>query len=207
MVVRNRRLVAGGIGVGVLLAGLGAGVIGPAFLGFENAKRIEYMVKLVPQGASGELKVDKKNKCRKGKHKGCLLFEVDKVGLITFYLSGSRKKVKNCSNATEVITRIEITTTGEDNNPDASKGDFDRTSPLPLWVKTNAFTNINLKTGIVYEATEKNGLTQVIRLNQNSHDQKIGERRFWYRVTATDCETPANTWTTDPRGDNEGTHF
>lgn len=203
MKFKTKALVAGGAGILVL----GVGVFTPAFLGFGSVDVQDYSVKLVPQGTNGVLKVDKSNKCKKGKHEGCLLFEVDEIGLIKFYLPGSKNQIKNCTNANKVITKIEITTKGIGDDPEAVKGDYDRTNPLPLWVKTDAFTNVNRTNGIVYLATKDNAFTQALLVNLNSHNEADGERHFWYRVTATDCETPANQWVSDPRGDNEGTHF
>jgi len=184
------------------------GVFAPAFLGFGSTQVETYSVKLVPQGTSGVLKVDEQNKCNKGKHDGCMLFEVNEIGLIKFYLPGSKKQLKNCTNADKVITKVEVTTTGAGGDPEADKGDYDRTNLLPLWVKTDAFTSVNRTTGVVYQAHKKNdAFTQVILVNLNSNKAADGEKSFWYRVTATDCETPANQWVSDPRGDNEGTRF
>ncbi len=194
------------VGSAAILA-VGVGVATPLFLGITSTQITTYSVKLVPQGTSSVLKVDKSNKCKKGKHLGCLLFEVGKVGLITFHLPGSKNKIKNCTNAGKVITKVEITTTGEGGDPEATKGDYDRTNPLPLWVKFDAFASVNRATGIVYQANKDNAFTQVMLVNRNSHDEQTGERHFWYRVTATDCKTPANQWVSDPRGDNEGTQF
>jgi len=203
MTFRTSALVVGGAGI----LAVGLGVFVPSIFGFSSVDVKDYSVKLVPQGTSGVLKVDKDNKCKKGKHKGCLLFEVDEIGLIKFYLPGSKDKIKNCSNANKVITKVEITTTGMGGDSEAEKGDYDRTNPLPVWAKTEAFTNVNRNTGIVYHATKDNAFTQVLLVNLNSSNEADGEKHFWYRVTATDCETPANTWVSDPRGDNEGTHF
>jgi hypothetical protein len=193
------------VGGGALIIAVGVGVVAPGYLGLTNTSG--YFVKLVPQKSSGEMKVDKKNQCKKGKHKGCLLFRENTSGQITFYLVGSRYGSKTCSNAKKVITKIEVTTTGEGGDPEAVKGDYDRTNPLPSWVRNDAFGSVDEATGIVYEAVSGHAFTQVSLINRNSHDAKDGERQFWYRVTATDCIAPVNIWIADPRGDNQGTRF
>jgi hypothetical protein len=203
MKLMTKVLVLGGAGI----IAVGVGVFGSMLLGFAGTQVKSYSVKLVPQGASGTLKVDKSNKCNTGKHKGCLLFKQDRLGLIKFYLPGSKYEMKNCINANKVITMIELTAKGQGTDPEATKGDFDRTLPLPSWIKVNAFTGVDLDTGIVYTVNKDQAFTQALLVNLNNHDEETGERHFWYRVTVTDCNTPVNTWITDPRGDNEGTRF
>jgi len=164
----------------------------------------KYSVKLVPQGTSGTLKVDSPNgSCKKGNHTGCLLFEEGKIGLIRFYLPGSKKTVKTCDNADRVITEIKLTTTPEGGAADAEKGVF--AGNLPPWIKDNAFKQVDRLSGVIYAANKDTGETQVMLTNLNSHDKASGEKQFWYEVTVTDCTAPENTWVTDPRGDNLGT--
>ena len=203
MSFRTKALAVGGVGILAVVVG----VFAPSFLGFSSFAVKDYSVRLVPQGTSGVLKVDEDNQCKKGKHKGCLLFETDKRGLIKFYLPGSKYKIMNCTNTQKVITKVEVTTKGKDDDPEADKGDYDRTNPLPLWVETDAFTTVNRATGIVYQVDKGYAFTQVLLVNLNSHDEADGEKHFWYRVTVTDCNNVANTWVSDPRGDNEGTQF
>jgi len=167
---------------------------------------VHYSVQLVPQGngkGNGTLKVhDPIGKCDRQNHAGCLLFKKDTRGSITFYLPGYDKKSDNCQgNARSVITKIELTTNAVKNDP--AKGDF--TLKLDSWIKNSAFNDVNLDSGIVYQAIPSDeGWTQITLTNLNSHDAKKGEKQFWYRVTATQCGDPDTTWVTDPRGDNEG---
>jgi hypothetical protein len=199
----KRGLLVSGGGVGALVA---VGLF-TFFWGFSGGQLETYSVKLKPK-AGGVLEVDKSNKCKQGKkHPGCLVFEEDKIGLVRFYLSGSNKhKANKCppdGDASKVITKIQLTATGEGGDPQAVKGDF-TVFPLPPWVENDAFPNVVLGTGIVYQAALADARTQAWLINMNSHDASAGVFSFWYKVTATDCANLANTWVTDPRGDNEG---
>lgn len=193
------------IGTKVVVAVAGIGIIALGMPTLASAKN--YAVKL-STGKPGVLQVnvEKGQKCKKGKHPGCLLFEEGKIGNIKFYLPGSEKLPKNCDKTNRVITRIQLTATSMDgNSPEATKGDFDG-SELPAWLKNEAFSSVNLKTGIAYEAIPAStGQSQVVLRNTNNHDFKEGPRQFWYKVTVSDCKDKDVTWATDPRGDNEGT--
>jgi len=166
-------------------------------------------VKLVPlEQQGGILRVDELNRCKNGKHPGCLLFEKDKEGYITFYIV-NEKPSKNCdTGATRVITEIELSTkelTAQAESDRHAKGDF--TGGVDPWIKNSAFNSVNQRTGIVYQATWKDGWTQVALTNLNKHDAAEGVKQFWYKVTVTACaggEGEHATWVTDPRGDNEG---
>ena len=184
-------------------------------------KFIQYFVKLKRNESNVDLKVDDlkvdclivdnpktddlKGKCKWLNHPGCLLFGKNQRGSITFYLPGYKKDNAQCPEAKNVITRIELTTKAEDDCP--IKGDFDRTLKLDPWVK-NAFSHVELDTGIVYEAQWDEAWAQTTLFNLNNHKHEIeGVRSFWYRVTVKSCpkkEHPSETWVVDPRGDNEG---
>ena len=86
-------------------------------------KFTHYKVKLDAQWKSNSLEVHKEGKCKKNNHYGCLLFEENHEGSITFYLNSSTN-LKTCSNAKEVITRIEVATESE--NQELIKGDFSK---------------------------------------------------------------------------------
>ena len=177
-------------------------------------------VMLVPQGIGENLKVDKDPQCRENRHPGCLLFRQGELGNIVFHLYGSRKEAKICSdsNAKNVITKIELTTTSavqgpKDDKHEDAKGNFDRSVPLPAWLK-DAFPAIDLDTGIVYEAALDVARTQAWVLNLNNHENQPGEpaviMSFWYKVTVEACDKNKDgtrtMWVSDPRGDNEGNH-
>lgn len=167
-----------------------------------------YSIKLVPQGSSGTLKVDKPNQCKKNKHDGCLLFEEDMVGLMKFHLPGAKDKRQKCDKAKNVITRIELATTVLPSTPtqpntNREKGDFND-SPLDPWIKASAFQGVNLNTGVVYEEALENAETQAWIVNMNSHKAAEGEKEFWYKVTVESCDGKSGPWVTDPRGDNKG---
>ena len=164
-------------------------------------KSKNYGIKLVPLGTSGELKVDSaSNGCKANVHNGCMFFPENTVGLIKFFLPQGRNSAKTCADGVRnVITKIQLTASGN-----ASKGDY-TVFPLPDWVKDEAFSSVDLNTGIVYSKPVGEAANQVWLLNANANDPKNGDKTFWYRVTATDCTNPANTWVTDPRGRNGGT--
>jgi hypothetical protein len=166
-----------------------------------------YLVELKP-GDAGVLEVKHENKCKTNGHKGCLLFEAGKVGLIKFYLPGNKYKIEKCSKAENVITKIELTTYVDATKPNAAKGVFTGPFPLPDWLRDDAFSNVKLDSGIVYEAPSlDDARTQVWLVNMNSHEEPDVVKNFWYKVTATACEEEDGihaTWVTDPRGENEG---
>ena len=168
-----------------------------------------FPVKMTPQGGSGVLRVDSNNNgCKANKHKGCLRFPENTVGLIKFYLPGSAKRAKTCngqSKAKAVITKIEISVTPDLGDP--NKGNFDPANlPLPEWVEAEAFPLVVLDEGHVYKKDVNTGSSQVWVLNTNTNDPAGGPRVFWYRVTAESCKaSPPGPWTTDPRGENDGT--
>jgi len=173
-----------------------------------------YPVKLTPcnenkPGCKDEYELlveieDNGKKCKDKQHNGCMLFEQDEVGLVKFYLDGSKHKTKSCKNAQEVITKIELATAGTDN-----KGDFD--ADLDDWISEYAFSGVQ-DDGVVYEELPL-GLarSQVFLVNKNSHDIEDGTKQFWYRVTVTACpknDDPVDgPWVSDPRGDNKGTNY
>jgi hypothetical protein len=136
------------------------------------------------------------------------LFEEDKVGVIKFYLPGNKYKIEKCPKAKHVITKVELTTTIDDTKPNDQKGKFTGPFPLENWIRDDAFSDIDLDTGIVYQpASLDYARTQAWLVNMNSHEPP-GLKQFWYKVTATACakndEGTHDTWVTDPRGDNEG---
>jgi len=171
---------------------------------------IHYFVKLKRNEGSGNWNVaGPKGKCKKLKHAGCLLFGENQRGSITFYLPGYDEDNAQCPQAKNVITRIELTTKAMDDSQE--KGDFNRTLKLDTWVKMNAFNDVDLDTGIVYDAQWDEAWAQTTLFNLNNHKHEIegdeNELSFWYRVTVTSCPKknhPSKTWIADPRGDNEG---
>lgn len=168
-----------------------------------DRNEVNYEVELKTK-SGGILEVKKDNQCEKKPHKGCLLFEEDKTGVIKFYLSGSRINSKKCPKANAVITKIELTTTVDETVGDDSKGEF--SGNLDPWIKNFAFPDVNEVTGVVYEAPMAIARSQAWLINLNSHDASEGEKHFWYRVTATSCDESPTTWVTDPRGDNKGSN-
>ena len=173
---------------------------------------IHYFVKLKRNEGNGNWNVaGPKNTCKEHKHPhtGCLLFGEKQRGSITFYLPGYALDNAQCPDAKNVITRIELTTKAKDDSQ--AKGDFNRDEKLDKWVQKNAFNDVDLETGIVYDAQWDEAWAQTTLVNLNNHKHEIegdeNELSFWYRVTITSCPKenhPSKTWTTDPRGDNEG---
>lgn len=213
-----KSIVVAGVSFGVVIVAVGA--FAPGLLGNTDgdpvpSNQVTYSVELKP-GHSGVLEVKHADKCKQHGHTGCLRFEKDKVGLIKFFLQGSSTINRKCPKANSVITKIELTAKGiapksdpdpDDVNPEAEKGDF--TGNLPDWVRDDAFSGVDLSTGIVYQATTLNDArTQELLVNMNSHNASEGVKSFWYKVTATACienkDGTRDIWVSDPRGDNEG---
>lgn len=199
-----QRVVAMGVpalvGAAIVYFGFGSAITG---------SQLKYYAVELETGSAGVLEVKKGNECSNGKHKGCLDFAEDRVGLIRFYLKGNKNKIRNCDNSSvdAVITRIELTTTGESDLPDDEKGDYS-VDPDP-WLREDAFPGVQTD-GVVYEELPANARTQAWLVNLNSHDASEGPKPFWYKITATACEEnddgTRDTWITDPRGDNRGTN-
>jgi hypothetical protein len=195
-----------GVVAGVGLAAAISGSMAAGILDFWFTDEKLYRVKLVPQGASGGTllaQLDKGKKCS-GDFEGCMKFPEDKVGLIKFYLPGSKKENRQCpgpGGAGKVITEIKLTTTEDGGVADGSKGDF-TAAPDP-WLKLDAFPNVQAD-GVVYSADTTTGQSHVWLTNSNSNDAALGSKVFWYQVTVTKCSDPTVKWTTDPRGVNTG---
>jgi len=188
--------------LGVVIAAI-AGGLGTHFV-IQNLgnQQSMYPIELTPDNSSNVLEAvvtDSSKKCKQNDNKGCVQFDVDKVGMVKFYLPNSKYKTKSCKNNNEVITKVELTTTGS-----GDKGTFVGHLPLPAWIKENAFPSVDRSTGIAYQADLQQARTQVFLANMNNHDASEGTKTFWYQVTVTDCDDESKQWVTDPRGDNKG---
>ena len=152
--------------------------------------------------------------CKKGKgKKGCIRFEIDHIGLITF---STDKKTQICSDNYKkwVISKVELSDKGyllpaesPSTTPTISdKGIFEDSPNLPDWLE-DAFPQLVKSTGVLYEASaDLDGVTQVTRLNLNNNNATLGAKDIWYRVTVAKCGTePVEVMVTDPRFENDGT--
>jgi hypothetical protein len=165
----------------------------------------DYDVMLTTQGPSGTLKAHLGfgQSCAVNWHEGCMNFDVNTTGVITFYLPGPQSQM-TCDDpaVNKVITKIELTDKPLQGNPTSPKGDF--TGGLAGdWLKTFAFPQVDKSTGVLYLADIATGLARITLVNMNSHPAGLGEKSFWYQVTVTSCDGK-NYWVTDPRGDNKG---
>ena len=146
--------------------------------------------------------------CKKGKgdKKGCVRFEKNHIGLITF---ATHQKAQSCSDNSNrwVISKIELTDIGlvYTDGKVSDKGVFEDNPNLPGWLE-DAFPQLVKSTGVLYEAsTELDGVTQVTSLNLNNNDATLGVKDIWYRVTIAKCGTnPVEVMVTDPRFENDG---
>jgi len=188
------------VGAAIVYFGFGSAITG---------SQLKYYAVELETESAGVLEVKKGNECSNGKHKGCLDFAEDRVGLIRFYMKGNKNKIRTCADSSvkAVITRIELTTTGENDLPDDEKGNY---SVYPdAWLREDAFPAVQAD-GVVYEELLANARTQAWLVNLNSHDASDGAKQFWYRITAKACAKNSNgmydVWITDPRGDNRGTN-
>jgi hypothetical protein len=174
----------------------------------------EYSVTFKAQPSKGELSADTDGQgCAKGpgnqlKKKGCIRFEVDDFGLITFQV-GSQPKPRTCANpGTQwVISKIELSDRGYQlaGGEISNKGIFEDHLPLGSWVK-ESFPEMTEATGYLYEADPPNtGLTHVTRLNLNDNPDDE-PKDIWYRVSVASCEEGSDVvLVTDPRFENDGT--
>jgi len=167
-----------------------------------------YEVVLVPdpQGAAGQIGINRGYGCTNNPHDGCMLFPVDTSGQITFTLLGPQKNticndLRNTS-ARRVITSIVLSTDQDKTKPHAGKYGH----PVDPWLKQYAFASVTKSNGEIYKADVSDGRTSVTLTNDNKHPTTDGPKSFWYQVTVTDCNDSTKHWTFDPRGDNEGSH-
>ncbi len=156
----------------------------------------------------GSLLVNSNNNgCTRGSgdRKGCVRFAADDAGIITFALIG-QPKPKACASAgiERVITKIELTDTDAGTGP-SDKGDFTAGSyPLPDEIRDDAFPELDIDTGVVYQAADvESGLNRIKLSDINSHDATLGVQHLWYRVTVSRC-SDGKIWVADPRLENDG---
>lgn len=172
----------------------------------------DYEVLLTPQGASGTLGVHLAfgQSCGGNPHNGCMNFDVDTVGVISFRVRGNPNGL-TCTNpaapskvAKQVITKIEVTDKPLSGGSGTSaKGDFSG-GLADTWLKKFAFPQVIQGTGVLYDVSVNDGLARMALVNLNSHPDQSGSKPFWYKVTVTDCANQTKTWKTDPRADNQG---
>ena len=213
------------IGVTLILTGWAAStgiaqaeveeVINPVEIVPAQIKDVINSVKLVPQEDRDNLKVPVYHQCKKDTHPGCLFFERNTLVHVIFHLPGSKNQGKDCSETENVITKIEVTATAANEGTSVNKGDFDRSTPLPAWLKENAFPDINLDTGIIYQekvldVARSRQLVTNLNNHLNPSEGTVEVKSFWYKITVTACaeneDGTHRTWVSDPRGDNEGRH-
>jgi len=173
----------------------------------------DYEVLLTPQGASGTLGVHLVfgQSCGGNPHLGCMNFDTDTVGVISFRVAGNPNGL-TCKNPTaptkvakRVITKIELTDKPLGGSGTSDKGDFNG-GLAGTWLKKFAFPQVIQGTGVLYDVSFNDGLARMTLVNLNSHPGQSGSKPFWYKVTVTDCADQTKTWETDPRGDNKGSN-
>lgn len=179
----------------------------------------DYEILLIPQGSSGTLgaHVVFGQSCADNQHVGCMNFDTDTVGVISFRVRGKPNGL-TCTNPTapgkvakQVITKIELTDKPSGGSDTSAKGDFS-SGLAGTWLKKFAFPQVNQGTGILYDVAVNDGLARMTLVNLNSQQSILSplgqpeSKPFWYRVTVTDCADPTKTWETDPRGDNKGSN-
>ena len=164
---------------------------------------------LTPHGGTLQPHLVYGRSCNAGTHSGCLEFDVDTIGTITFQVRNNWQEQDSLTcpetippgRRYRVITGIEVTATADTTNP-SEKGNFlggiDGT-----WLKKFAFPSADAE-GYIYTVNSKDqGLSEVTVVNMNSHPASEGTKPFWYKITVKDCGSDA-IWITDPRGDNQG---
>ncbi|MDX2416700.1 MAG: hypothetical protein QNK19_04480 [Xanthomonadales bacterium] len=165
-----------------------------------------------PIGSPGKFNITTKNQgCKKGRGEkdGCVRFGPNQSGYIIFAINGNSAGKTCAEHAARVISKIQLTTT--DASPDkqlSDKGDFEPTSyPLDRMFRDDGFPEVDITTGVVYEATYANpGISRVEikNLNTSSVDDPQGVD-YWYQVTVEKCtNNPNKYWVSDPRGENDG---
>jgi hypothetical protein len=186
-------------------------VMSTSALGAQKFKNYEVGFKALPN--KGELRADTDGQnCDRGqgndqKKMGCVRFEEDDFGLITFH---TKPQVKTCADpgTNWVISKVELTSKGYELSGGvlSNKGIFKDYLPLVDWLAA-AFPQVDQATGVLYEADPpKTGLTRVTRLNLNNN-ATADPKDIWYRVSVASCKKDSDVvLVSDPRFENEGKH-
>ncbi len=169
-----------------------------------NGRFVSYEVEFNarPNGSTLQTYSNNRN-CTKGSgaRKGCVRFEQGTYGAIAFSLrneGGADDKKCGDQGVRWVITKVEGTVTGDLAGQNKGSG---WGASLPTWVRNSFYPLEDADNGILYEKSREEARTDVAFLNLNNH---VGEKDLWYRVTATSCESPFPTETSDPRVENDG---
>jgi hypothetical protein len=184
-------------------------LVSTSVLGAQTFKEYEVEFKAHPQ--KGELRaVTNGQGCTRGqgneqKKKGCVKFEENDFGLITFSLGN---QLRTCTDESTkwVISKVELSDKGYklDGGAISNKGIFEEQPALGDWMKA-AFPQLDEDTGVLYEADPpKNGSTRVTSLNLNNNASD-DPKDIWYRVSIASCEADSDVvLVTDPRFENDG---
>jgi hypothetical protein len=169
------------------------GIVAPPNLTLEQPEII-----LKANAGQGKLEPQNSHKCAAGDKPGCVQFDKNTLGTITFRIQNGPKDT-NCNTPPKpqwVITKVELTA---DELPPAGSGKGDYSKPIPAWL-SDAFPQINSLTGVVYEASLNFGTSSAVIVDLNNNE---GEKIIYYKVTATSC-LGGNVLVTDPMVRNEG---
>jgi len=168
------------------------GIVGP-----QNLQLDEPEIILKANPGQNALEPQNSHKCGPGNAPGCVQFDKNFLGTITFRIQNGPKDT-TCSGVPKpqwVITEVELT--ADETAPGSGKGDF--TKPIPDWLK-DAFPQTNSLTGVAYETNITYGTSSAVIIDLNNN---TGEKVAHYKVTAKDCEG-SQTLVTDPMVINKG---
>lgn len=132
-----------------------------------------------------------------GAKPGCVRFAPSDFGTITFALFQERAGIGCADNADWVITRVELSATGD---PATGKGTFG--GAQPAWL-LEAFPGTDPNTGVLFSGDKNTGMTTFPVFDWNNHDARDGVKEAYYQVTATNCRT-GQAVDIDPMVENTG---
>lgn len=168
----------------------------------------DFNVELKPNPKSSPTKLKATNSPqgwkRSGKKYGYVGFDTGEDGNITFQLKweGDNKKCisdDGTATATWVITRIELSATGDYGDEKGSR--FGESQASDPWLR-DAFPAVDLSNGAVFQTADiSEGRTTVSIEDANA---QVGERFIFYEVTATNCANDKVTIKIDPGVGNGG---
>jgi hypothetical protein len=181
----------------VLMAALpGCGIV---FINSDTLKVSKnFGVWLEPKPAQNTIKIKTKAQGWKKKNKkdGYVGYAQGDSG-VTFFGIDRRNLGGSCEAGTAdwVISQLRLSASGDE----AEEKGTGFGSGQPGWLK-EAFPNVDLSNGVLYEAIATKGITFLPVYNANAQE---GFRFIYYEVTLTNCED-SSTLTTDPGWGNGG---
>ena len=190
----------------LLMAGLSACAHNPPAVSNSVINSFKnYGVSLEPKPAQNTVKVKSKAQGWKkaGKKDGYVGYALDESGW-TFFGIKNEIMGDSCSgDADWVITQLLVSATGDE---DTEKGsNFGSSQAAYPWL-LEAFPNVKLSNGELFNKSKDQGVTFLPVFNANGHPAADGDKFIYYEITLSECGEEGDVLTTDPGWGYGGRH-